>query len=126
MSFGRKQKNIYAHPKHYNHESGNLYGVRMPFKVGVRYLDGKILFFKNPVQSDNPSAPAWAIDIRELLAMFFVGIAALCLIIKGYIPEAMYLLGPMIGYAVGRTVPYPTRDIQRLVERLHTKEDTKK
>jgi hypothetical protein len=61
--------------------------------------------------SPNPGieVPDWSIDIRELMAMLFVGIAALFLIQKDHIQEAMYLLLPLTGYAIGRTIPMPTK-----------------
>lgn len=74
----------------------------MATRLGFRYIDGKVLIYK-----DNPGmdSPAWAVDIREIIAMVFVGIAALFLIYRGYITEAMYLLVGMLGYATGRTIP---------------------
>lgn len=82
----------------------------MRWLFGVRYSDGKLCFFrtnKNGKFGTNPgvTVPDWAIDIRELVAMFFVGIAALFLISKNYINEAMYLLVALVSYAIGRTVP---------------------
>lgn len=77
------------------------------FKIGVVYRDGKILIYKveNNPETKIEGKPSWAVDIREILAMLFVGSAALCLIIKGNINEAMMLLTGLLGYATGRTVP---------------------
>ena len=74
----------------------------MATRLGFKYIDSKVLVYK-----DNPGmdSPAWAVDIREIIAMFFVGVAALFLIYMGYITEAMYLLVGLLGYATGRTIP---------------------
>jgi len=87
------------------------------WKFGIRYRDGKVMIFRNVAPYLNPGieTPDWSIDIREIMAMLFVGIAALFLIWKDHIQEAMYLLGPLTGYAIGRTIPMPTK-------RLITKE----
>ena len=84
----------------------------MLWKFGVRYHDGKVLFFKASKDGtfkakSNPGevAPSWAVDIREIIAMVFVGLGSVCLIFKGYIHEAMYLLVGLFMYATGRTVP---------------------
>lgn len=71
-------------------------------KVGVRYSHGKLLFFKANPTNDQPS---WAVDIREILAMIFVGGGAWFLVYVGEIEKAMYLLCGLLGYATGRTVP---------------------
>lgn len=89
------------------------------WKFGVRYCHGKVMFFKtNDGKFGNPGVlPDWSIDIREILAMLFVGIAVLLLICYDYIHEAMYLLLPLLGYALGRTVPYPsTRVYEELLK----------
>lgn len=90
---------------------------------GIRYRDGKILFYTrgigNPVAKD---PPAWAVDIREILAMIFVGVAALCFILQKEYELAMYLLLPLAGYAIGRTVPFPTKELKEMVRELTTKE----
>lgn len=84
---------------------------RIPLKFGVRYLHGKLLFFvadgKGEFASSNPgeAAPSWAVDIREVLAMFFVGLAALFMIWKDEYANAMVLLVGLLAYATGRTVP---------------------
>ncbi|GAJ18732.1 unnamed protein product [marine sediment metagenome] len=82
---------------------------KIPWKFGVRYQHGKILFFKANDNGNfsNPEtvAPSWAVDIREVIAMIFVGTGAVALIFKGYIHEAMYLLVGLFMYATGRTVP---------------------
>ena len=74
----------------------------MATRLGFKYLNGKVLIYK-----DNPGieSPAWAVDIREIIAMFFVGMAAIFMIYRGYITEAMYLLVGLLGYATGRTIP---------------------
>ena len=71
-------------------------------KVGVRYSHGKLLIFKS-----NPgvSQPSWAVDIREIIAMGFVGVGAMLLIWQGEFNYAMILLTGLLGYATGRTVP---------------------
>jgi len=82
------------------------------WKFGVRYHNGKLLFFKADSNgsfhsSSNPRtvAPSWAVDIREILAMVFAGTGALILLFKGYVTEAMYILIGLTNYAIGRTVP---------------------
>lgn len=77
------------------------------WKIGVRYLHGKLLIYRNFVPSANPGdvTPSWAVDIREILAMFFVGLAALFFIWKDQYSNAMLLLVGLLGYATGRTVP---------------------
>jgi len=78
------------------------------WKFGVRYLNGKILFFKT--KQVNPEVlfaqpPAWAVDIREILAIVFVGSGALCLVLKGEYAYGVALLSGLLGYVTGRTVP---------------------
>ncbi len=66
-----------------------------------------MLIFKatgNPTLSMEEK-PSWAVDIREIISMAFVGTGALALIIKGEINYAMILLTGLLGYATGRTVP---------------------
>lgn len=82
------------------------------WKFGVRYHNGKVLFFKAARDGSfqvkaNPRTvvPSWAVDIREIIAMVFVGIGAVALIFQGRITEAMYLLIGLFMYATGRTVP---------------------
>ena len=71
-------------------------------KWGFRYCNGKVLVYEgNP----SPLVPAWAVDIRELIAMFFVGVAALFFINRGEYGHAMTLLVGLLGYATGRTIP---------------------
>lgn len=89
-------------------------GLKWPsWKFGVRYHNGKVLFFKadrdgtfqvkaNP---GNSVVPSWAVDIREIIAMIFVGIGATALILQDHTTEAMYLLVGLFMYATGRTVP---------------------
>lgn len=77
------------------------------WKIGVRYRDGKLLIYRG---TDNPEntlndKPSWAVDIREVLAMVFVGSGALILILKDQYDLAMYLLVALFSYATGRTVP---------------------
>lgn len=74
----------------------------MDSRLGFRYVNGKVLIY-----SDNPSAssPAWAVDIREIIAMLFVGVAALMLLYQGKHEYAMILLTGLLGYATGRTIP---------------------
>lgn len=93
------------------------------WKFGVRYQDGKILVFKadsdgNFVPKSNPGtiAPSWAVDIREIIAMIFVGVGAIALIFQGHITEAMYLLIGLFMYATGRTVPGGKQVIERRKE----------
>lgn len=85
---------------------------RVPFKFGVRYVHGKVLFFRansrgefEPSSNPGDVTPSWAVDIREILAMFFVGLAALFFIWKDEYSNAMLLLVGLLGYATGRTVP---------------------
>jgi len=82
------------------------------WKFGVRYLNGKVLFFKANKEgkfevSANPGeiAPNWAVDIREIIAMMFGGTGAIALILTDHVTEAMYLLIAITSYATGRTVP---------------------
>lgn len=81
-------------------------------RLGFRYSNGKLWVFKakmsNPTE-EVADKPSWSVDIREILAMGFVGVAAICLIMKGYISEAMYLLVGLLGYATGRTIPVPKK-----------------
>lgn len=72
------------------------------WKIGFRYRHGKVLIYK-----DNPGEdfPGWAVDIREIIAMVFVGIASICLLFKGDTDNAMVLLVGLLAYATGRTVP---------------------
>jgi len=49
--------------------------------------------------------PAWAVDIREILAIVFVGSGALCLVLKGEYAYGVALLSGLLGYVTGRTVP---------------------
>jgi len=79
----------------------------LPKKFGVLYRDGKILFYKatqtNPeIKIDDK--PSWAVDIREILAIFFVGTGAIALILKGNINEGVSLLSGLLGYVIGRTI----------------------
>lgn len=81
---------------------------------GVRYQNGKIMFFKASDEgtfSHNPgvTVPDWAVDIREIIAMIFVGIAAICLIWKEQYHLAETILVGLLCYATGRTIPSPTR-----------------
>ena len=88
-------------------------GLKWPsWKFGVRYHNGKILFFKADANGKfqikaNPGVvvPSWAVDIREIIAMIFVGIGAVALIFQEHTTEAMYLLIGLFMYATGRTVP---------------------
>ena len=78
-------------------------------KFGVRYSHGKILFYK-VLRAGNPEPtfgdkPGWAVDIREIIAMFFVGIGAIYLLSKGDTENSMHLLIGLLAYATGRTVP---------------------
>lgn len=82
------------------------------WKFGVRYFNGKLLFFRadrdgNFQVKANPGTvvPSWAVDIREVIAMIFVGVGAIALIFQGHLTEAMYLLIGLFMYATGRTVP---------------------
>lgn len=82
------------------------------WKVGVRYVNGKILIFKATSEGQfqatpNPGtvAPSWAVDIREIIAMIFVGVGAIALIFQEHYQEAMLLLVGLFMYATGRTVP---------------------
>lgn len=96
------------------------------WKFGVRYQDGKILFFhanKNGKFANPQQPPAWAVDIREILAMLFVGIAAILLIYKGETTTAMYILLPLLGYAIGRTVPFPTRELKEILKEMEKTKD---
>ncbi len=84
----------------------------MKWKLGVRYLHGKILVYKANEDgtfqtTPNPGnvAPSWAVDIREIIAMTFAGVGALLLLWKGDVHDAMYLLIALTSYATGRTVP---------------------
>ena len=82
------------------------------WKFGVRYHNGKVLLFKADHEGSfqvkaNPGtvAPSWAVDIREIIAMIFVGTGAIALILQEHTTEAMYLLVGLFMYATGRTVP---------------------
>lgn len=84
----------------------------IPMKFGVRFMHGKLLFFVAnnkgeflPKTNPGEVVPAWAVDIREVLAMFFVGLAALFFIWKDEYSNAMVLLVGLLAYATGRTVP---------------------
>lgn len=83
------------------------------WKFGVRYVHGKLLVFK-----DNPGAesPAWAVDIREIIAMVVVGVSALILIFQEEYDYAMTLLVGLLAYATGRTVPGGVRRISESSE----------
>jgi hypothetical protein len=73
-----------------------------PFKLGFKYLDGKILVYKwNP----GLNHPAWAVDVREILLIMFIGIGALLLIIKDQYNYAVQILMVLAGYVTGRTIP---------------------
>jgi len=65
-------------------------------------VDGKILVYK-----DNPGLthPAWAVDVREILLIMFIGIGALLLIIKDQYNYAVQILMVLAGYVTGRTIP---------------------
>ena len=88
-------------------------GLKWPsWKFGVRYHNGKILFFQADRDGRfqvkaNPRVvvPSWAVDIREVIAMIFVGVGAVALIFQERTTEAMYLLIGLFMYATGRTVP---------------------
>lgn len=70
--------------------------------IGVRYQHGKILIYRgNPGEA----FPSWAIDMREVLLIFFMGVAALFLIYLGHVDDAKELLLVLAGYVFGRTVP---------------------
>lgn len=84
----------------------------IPVKFGVRYCHGKLLFFAANnrgefTASHNPGevAPSWAVDIREIIAMIFVGTSSLFLIWKNEVEKGFALLLMLTGYATGRTVP---------------------
>lgn len=77
------------------------------WKIGVRYVHGKVLIYQGV--SSNPDIefdkPTWAVDIREILLISFVGVGALLFIFKeqyGYAKELLLILS---GYIMGRTVP---------------------
>lgn len=83
---------------------------RFLWKFGVRYNNGKILFFR--ANSDgsfkgNPgeATPNWAVDIREIIAMCFAGVGGLAFLCMGHIAEAQTILVGLMMYATGRTVP---------------------
>jgi len=71
-------------------------------KLGFKYVDGKVLIYK-----DNPgmSHPAWAVDIREILLILFIGLGALLLIVKEQYQSAVQILLVLAGYVTGRTIP---------------------
>jgi hypothetical protein len=77
------------------------------WKIGVRYLHGKLLIYRNFVPSPNPGevTPSWAVDIREIIAMFFTGVGAIALLCLNKTDDAMKLLIGLMMYATGRTVP---------------------
>lgn len=72
------------------------------WKMGFRYSHGKLLMFKgNPGEE----APSWAVDIREIIAMVFVGMASMLLLYCREYEKAQTLLIGLLAYATGRTVP---------------------
>jgi len=75
------------------------------WKLGVRYAHGKVLIYPNNPSLGLAEAPGWAVDIREIIAMGFVGVAGLCFIFKGEYQNAMILFTGLLAYATGRTVP---------------------
>lgn len=76
-------------------------GKATNWKIGVKYEHGKVLIY-----SGNPGdAPTWAVDIREILLILFIGIGALLFIFKEQYGEAKEILLVLSGYVVGRTVP---------------------
>lgn len=81
------------------------------WKFGVRYINGKVMLFRTLKSNPGVQVPDWAVDIREILIIGILGICAVCLIAKDYIHEALYILLPLVGYVVGRTVPYPTKSV---------------
>lgn len=74
----------------------------VPRKLGFKYVNGKVLIYK-----DNPGleAPSWAVDIREILAIFFIGIGSICFIFTEQYQMAKEVLILLAGYVFGRTVP---------------------
>ena len=79
----------------------------LPKKFGVLYRDGKILFYKalktNP-HTEISDKPSWAVDVREVLAIFFVGAGAIALILTGQADKGTSLLSGLLGYVIGRTI----------------------
>lgn len=79
---------------------------RVPRRLGFLYRHGKVLIY---TAGNNPEPmadkPSWAVDIREILAMLFVGVGAICLIYQGDVEGAKMLLIGLFGYATGRTIP---------------------
>jgi len=78
-------------------------------RIGFRYKDGKIWLWPfhksaNPGKLTADDAPKWSVDIREIIAMVFVGSGAMCLLWKGDTQNAMILLTGLLSYATGRTV----------------------
>ena len=89
---------------------------KLCWKYGFRYRNGKFVMLQMscPESSETresrvreviPSEPSWAVDIREVMAMGFVGVAALMLIYSREVDNAMILLVGLLSYAIGRTVP---------------------
>jgi len=76
----------------------------MNFKFGIRYRDGKFILFKGH-RNPGEMQPAWAVDVREIIAMIFVGVGALAFIASGDVEDAKALLVGLLCYATGRTVP---------------------
>lgn len=77
-------------------------------RLGIKYSNGKVWIFKyltNSAKEGGSETPSFSVDIREILAMCFVGTAAIALILKNDTTDAMLLLVGMLGYATGRTVP---------------------
>lgn len=77
------------------------------WKIGVRYVHGKLLIYQG--NSNNPDVefdkPTWAVDIREIMLIMFVGVGALLFIFKEQYDYALEILLVLSGYIVGRTVP---------------------
>lgn len=74
------------------------------WKIGVRYVHGKLLIYQG--NSNNPNdKPTWAVDIREIMLIMFVGVGALLFIFKEQYDPAKEILLVLSGYIVGRTLP---------------------